>query len=129
MRSGMRCATRRQALAASIGAAIACAIPLPVPSIAARLRRMTWDPASARRLGQAYAAAAAAPIECTSEDLARLILDSLCLDPVDLARMSDTQLCTMLNTLVRTDFERGNLTTADGWFLSLNEARLAALWV
>ena len=127
MRSGMRCATRRQALAASIGAAIACAIPLPVPSIAARLRRMTWDSASARRLGQAYAAAA--PIEFTSEDLARLILDSLCLDPVDLARMSDTQLRTMLNTLVRTDFERGNLTTADGWFLSLNEARLAALWV
>ena len=123
----MRCATRRQALAASIGAAIACAIPLSVPSIAARLRRMTWDPASARRLGQAYAAAAT--IEFTSEDLARLILDSLCLDPVDLARMSDTQLRTMLNTLVRTDFERGNLTTADGWFLSLNEARLAALWV
>jgi hypothetical protein len=59
--------------------------------------------------------------------LARRVAEELAFPAGDIDRLSDAELRTAVDRLVRNDFAQGRIVRVDGWILSLTEARLCAL--
>ena len=134
--SGTRIVTRRAVLGIAVAAAIlpvaaaraGSAAPVDGWSDAAhRLRRLQPAPASARRIGLAYANLC--PEEVEPGAAVRRIASALSLRPEDVAAQDEQTLRREIAACVRADFGEGRTVDIAGWILSRTEVRLCLLWL